>query len=48
MKKIYSLLIFCVALMTMAQAVAQESHPGVRYDGSITIDLFGKSVGVYC
>ena len=42
MKKIYSLLIFCAALMTMAQAVAQESHPGVRYDGSITIDLFGS------
>lgn len=42
MKKIYSLLIFCAALMTMTQAVAQESHPGVRYDGSITIDLFGS------
>ena len=38
MKKLYSLILsiaFCLPML------AQDSHPGVRYDGTITINMYG-------
>lgn len=40
MKKFYSLFISVVTMMTALNVSAQNEHPGVRYDGSITIELF--------
>lgn len=42
MKKIYSLLLLCMTVIAVNQAVAQENHPGIRYDGSIIINLGGS------
>lgn len=41
MKKIYSLLLTMALVMSAINVGAQNSYPGVRYDGSITIDLYG-------
>lgn len=40
MKRIYSLFFSMILILTALNANAQNSHPGVRYDGSITIELY--------